>query len=288
MQSDVNTFNESVLIVDDASIVRMACQRALKRAGFEVFTAENGQKAIELVQEHSVDAVLLDVKMPVMNGLEFMRLLSDFRPWAEVVVMTAYIDNAMVEELRKLGVYTVISKPFSDVKSVVRKVAAAVVKSRKRRGMPADSRTLLNFILVDTGRMTRTELIEAEQEAGNSGRAVLEVLEQKFAVSGEDLEWAIAEFLDIQYVHLDPEMITGNELVYSVPADEARKLQCMPLFKEDGQVHVVSVDPYSDLVKEELEKRYGCPVVLYKGSPAEIESAIKALESWGPKEIPGS
>jgi CheY-like chemotaxis protein len=64
-----------VLVVDDLDLVRMLCKTILERLGHEVIEASDGQAAVTAYEEHRPDAVLLDLMMPVMDGLSALRLM---------------------------------------------------------------------------------------------------------------------------------------------------------------------------------------------------------------------
>jgi DNA-binding NtrC family response regulator len=105
--------NKKILIVDDESEMRIALNTALKRGGYRLDSAENGQIALEKIDDEQFDLVITDVKMPKMNGLELLRAVKERSPQTKVIMMTAYgdIDNAV--ETMKSGAFDYLLKPFS-------------------------------------------------------------------------------------------------------------------------------------------------------------------------------
>jgi DNA-binding NtrC family response regulator len=102
-----------VLVVDDETAVRRFAARVLAREGFNVLEAADGLEALELVQDQKapVDAVVSDIVMPRMNGVELMEALSVSHPGLPVILMSGYATAALSE----LGIATpcsIISKPF--------------------------------------------------------------------------------------------------------------------------------------------------------------------------------
>jgi two-component system phosphate regulon sensor histidine kinase PhoR len=79
-----------VLLVDDERRFRDTSQRFLKGRGFDVIQAENGQVALDTLKRNSVDLILLDLKMPVMGGEEFLRTARPLYPDIPVIVMTGH------------------------------------------------------------------------------------------------------------------------------------------------------------------------------------------------------
>jgi len=101
-----------ILVVDDEKVVRDGCRRVLTGKGFEVLTAEDGQKAMDLLSGESVDLILLDLKMPVMSGEEVLEITNAKYPDIPVIVITGHgtVDTAV--ECMKKGAYDFITKPF--------------------------------------------------------------------------------------------------------------------------------------------------------------------------------
>ena len=103
---------KSVLIVDDSTLVRQALRRLLaSEAGFEAFgEAANGKEAIEKARDLHPDLIVIDLSMPVMNGLQAARLLRKLMPGVPIIMYSAYSDALAEEEARRAGVSAVISK----------------------------------------------------------------------------------------------------------------------------------------------------------------------------------
>lgn len=104
---------EKVLIVDDEALMRNFLVEAFKRKGVEPFTAENGDKAINLLKEEAFDLVITDMKMPGISGMDVLKFVKELSPRTLVIVITAFgtIDNAV--EAMKSGAFHYLIKPFS-------------------------------------------------------------------------------------------------------------------------------------------------------------------------------
>jgi len=103
---------KSVLIADDNAFVRQRVGEMFRReSDFEVCgEADNGRKAIERAQELHPDLILLDLSMPVMNGLEAARALKRVMPDVPIVMFSAYADSFTEKEARSAGVSVLVSK----------------------------------------------------------------------------------------------------------------------------------------------------------------------------------
>ena len=102
-----------VLMVDDEVDLLQLSESILRREGHRVRTSANPRAALALLEQEDFDVVLLDLRMPEMDGLEFLGLLKQKKCRAEVVVLTAHsaVDSAV--KAMKLGAYGYVSKPFS-------------------------------------------------------------------------------------------------------------------------------------------------------------------------------
>jgi DNA-binding NtrC family response regulator len=116
----------TVLIADDEVNLRKVLSAMLRREGFEVLTANDGENALELLRRTRVDLVLTDLKMPRLDGLALLRQVLREFTGIPVIVLTAHgtIDNAV--EAMKLGAFDFLTKPFDqdELKVVIRKAAA--------------------------------------------------------------------------------------------------------------------------------------------------------------------
>ncbi len=103
-----------VLVVDDSETVRTVTQRALETAGFEVLLASDGIEAIELFQARSADvaAILLDLTMPRMHGLEAFKRLRAIRPGIPILVMSGYGEDEVSARFAGLNATGFVQKPF--------------------------------------------------------------------------------------------------------------------------------------------------------------------------------
>jgi len=114
-----------VLLVDDAAFMRMRCAKLLNEKGYEVVEAADGLEALDKYRQHSPDAVLLDITMPNMDGIETLRRLMEIDPRARVAMVTAMGQQSMVIEALKSGARDFVVKPFdaSRVLAAVEKLA---------------------------------------------------------------------------------------------------------------------------------------------------------------------
>jgi len=102
-----------LLVVDDEEGMRETLTDVLEEFDFEVDSASDGREAVEKVNARDYALVLMDVRMPVMDGVEALRRIRVSRPRIPVIMMTAYADSAAVEDARDQGVEAILGKPLN-------------------------------------------------------------------------------------------------------------------------------------------------------------------------------
>ncbi len=102
-----------ILIVDDEEAYRFMLASLLETEGFSPATANDGIQAINTIQARSFDVVLLDIKMPKVDGIEVLRFIKENFPDTEAVMLTGVGDLKIAVECMKLGAYDFITKPYS-------------------------------------------------------------------------------------------------------------------------------------------------------------------------------
>ena len=126
-----------LLIIDDEKNMRHMLKIMTESTGYAATTAKDGLKALELLQNEEFDFILCDVKMPNMNGMDFLRASGDCRGEAAVIMMSAYGTIDLALEAMKSGAYDFISKPFK-----VDEVVMALRKAEERESLRRENRRL--------------------------------------------------------------------------------------------------------------------------------------------------
>jgi response regulator NasT len=103
----------NILIADDESVIRLGLKRILEEAGHTVYAAENGSAAVKLAESCTPELVILDIKMPEMDGLEAARMLLD-RTQVPIIFLTAYGDHDLIERAARLPVMGYLVKPIKE------------------------------------------------------------------------------------------------------------------------------------------------------------------------------
>jgi DNA-binding NarL/FixJ family response regulator len=119
-----------ILVVDDIPAIRRSLRQFIEQeANWEICgEAENGRVAVDRVLELKPDVVILDLSMPVMNGLEAAREIKAIAPWIHILMLTLHTHPQLLDEARKVGIANVVSKAGAagpDLLHAVRSLVAA-------------------------------------------------------------------------------------------------------------------------------------------------------------------
>jgi two-component system, chemotaxis family, chemotaxis protein CheY len=128
-----------VLIVDDQSIVRQAVGLVLTKAGYDVIEAEDGAKAIEIIEERqngsNVDTMICDLQMPNVDGDQTITYVKGHYPHIPIIIMTGAPDFVLTEVLKNQGITDYLIKPVRD-KHLLEVVRATVRLHQLRKTQP--------------------------------------------------------------------------------------------------------------------------------------------------------
>lgn len=129
--------SKSILVVDDTPGIREALVKILQKEGFNVFTANDGQEAVKLLQKEVVALVLTDLKMPKVDGAELLRITKTISPDIEVILITGHGTVEVAVEVMKEGAFDFIQKPFNKVT-----VLKIVKKALEKRSLVLENKIL--------------------------------------------------------------------------------------------------------------------------------------------------
>ena len=141
-----------VLVIDDEENMRHMLQASLKREGFSVMSAANGLEGLQCLQETSVQLVLCDMKMPNMDGLEFLKKAKSYNADLTVIMMSAFATVDTAVKAMRAGAYDVITKPFR-----IEEVLCVMQKALERAQLREENTTL------------KTQIEELKRRTGFSG-----------------------------------------------------------------------------------------------------------------------
>jgi response regulator NasT len=104
-----------ILIAEDETIIRLDVRTLLEKAGHEVVAeARDGREAVALAEEHDPELIVMDVRMPHLDGIEAARQITDRKP-VPIVMLTAYAEQDLVTRASEAGAFAYLVKPFREV-----------------------------------------------------------------------------------------------------------------------------------------------------------------------------
>ncbi|MDH3657100.1 MAG: response regulator [Nitrosopumilus sp.] len=116
--------NKIILIADDDLDVLESTQYMLLDEGYEVITAHNGEEAVDMYKKHNPNIVLLDLRMPVLDGYDAFFNIKKYDPNAKVIFITAFsIDSQKTEKAKDKGLLDLMYKPieFREIVKIIQK-----------------------------------------------------------------------------------------------------------------------------------------------------------------------
>jgi len=122
------TMKANILVVDDEPVARQSLTDIIKLEGHNVVSAPNGQAAVEHVRTHPVDLMIVDLRMPGMDGLEVVQVVNQISPETEVILLTAFGSTETAIQALRLRIHDYLLKPASPAQ-----VLSSVKKGLTRR-----------------------------------------------------------------------------------------------------------------------------------------------------------
>lgn len=103
----------NILVVDDETVARQSLTDILKLEGYNVASVPNGQAAVEFVRTHPIDLMIVDLRMPGMDGLEVVQVVNQISPETEVILLTAFGSTETAIQALRLRIHDYLLKPAS-------------------------------------------------------------------------------------------------------------------------------------------------------------------------------
>ena len=184
-----------IVIAEDEAIIRLDLRETLEEEGYEVVAdCGRGDEAVQLVTQHQPDVAILDIKMPVMSGLEAAKLISQSKI-CPVVMLTAFSQREIVEQARDAGALAYLVKPFqkSDLVPAIELAIARFAEMRaltgevEALGAQLEIRKLMDRakgILIDKHAMTENDAFTYIQKMAMSERVKMGEIAERI-ISGD-------------------------------------------------------------------------------------------------------
>ncbi|MGB7920318.1 MAG: response regulator [Desulfobacterales bacterium] len=199
-----------ILVVDDERDIREGSERILKRIGFIVLTADRGDEALKVVKEVNPAIVLLDLKMPGMDGLEVLERIHQMDERILVIVITGYATVETAIMAMKEGAYDFIPKPFEpdQLRIVVNRAAEKIRLTREARKLEEEKTRTLSDLDTEKSRI----------------RTIIESLPDGVLVTNASGKVVLINPSCKQLLNLDPDIGPGRQIEDYVQDETLSKL----------------------------------------------------------------
>src|SRR5437762_12175120 len=159
-----------ILIVDDEAAIRLTLGTLLKRAGYEVTSAENGHEAIGLLEQQRFDLMLVDLKMPEMDGMQVVAAARQRQSDVAIIVLTGHGSLETAVEGLHQGVFDYLLKTTEPAQVIERVKAGLAAREEARR-----QRTLLDVVGAAVQELRGTQAPGAEGQSATPAERILSV-----------------------------------------------------------------------------------------------------------------
>ena len=212
---NTDTKKYKLLLVDDEEEFLVSSSKALTRRGFEIDIAPNGVTALEKINENVYDAIVLDVKMPDIDGVEVFRHIHEKYPNMPVILLTGHASVGDAFQTSKEGITDYLAKPI-DMDELAKRIHHAITAGH-RTGEDESG-----FSVIDTGEPIRVMLVDDEVDFLDSLRKVLQRRNMEvFTASGGEQALGMLrnELVDIMILDVKMPGMDGMEVLHHVKRD---------------------------------------------------------------------
>jgi PAS domain S-box-containing protein len=188
----------TILIIDDEPVVVQGCRRVLEGQGYQVLEADNGRTGLELLEKTKPDLILLDLKMPVMDGLEFLERVRRIDPEQMTVVITGLGTVESAVEAMRHGAYDLLTKPFTpeQLRLTVRRALERIELARRTEELKVQAELSSRAMAAEKGRL----------------RTIVQSMADGILVTNVDREIVLLNPAGMRLLHLTEEDHLGRPL----------------------------------------------------------------------------
>ena len=197
-----DNYQYKILTIDDESYIRQSIRTFFEDYGFTVFEAENGRKGLEVFYEKRPDLVLLDLRMPEMDGLQVLEILREKSPETPLVVASGTGNITAVVEALHLGAWDYILKPIEDMSVLYHSVQKCLKESDLKKQNRQYQEQLEELV-----RESTLELQQSEQRY----KAVFEYTGTAAIIVESDDTISMVNSKFAELAHMDQEKIAGQK-----------------------------------------------------------------------------
>ncbi|MFO7866431.1 MAG: hybrid sensor histidine kinase/response regulator [Candidatus Aminicenantes bacterium] len=155
----------SVIIIDDEESMRDSCSMILKKDGFEIMTADNGEDGLQKIKDNHPDIALIDLKMPGLSGLGILDRLQEVDAPVLPIVITGYATVESAVEAMKKGAYDFLPKPFTpeELRIIIRRGLEKIKLAREAEDLRREKKLIEENFITMVSHQLRSPLVAIAQ-----------------------------------------------------------------------------------------------------------------------------
>jgi two-component system sensor histidine kinase/response regulator len=273
-----------ILVIDDEETMRDSCRQVLERQGLSVETAVDGKSGLEMMDFVNPDIVILDLKMPGLQGVEVLKELQKVHPRTVIIVITGYPTLESAIEAMKCGAYDFLPKPFTpqELRVVIRRATERCFLIKRTADLEREKERIRNNFAAMLSHQLKTPLAAVEE--------CIEVLERGIAGLLKKSQKALVCRIHLRVKHL---LNLVEDFLKLSRFEASNKLETVG----DVDLHRVAVGAWTTVVEEFKKKpmefeikipEKGCSVPLVKGDECLIREVFINLFSNSMKYTAGN
>ncbi len=239
-----------ILVVDDEKVIREGCARILQKAGHEVLTANNGRQALDMINDRHFDILLLDIKMPALDGMQVMEILRRHQMDMLVLVITGFATVETAVEAMKAGAYDLLLKPFSPDA-----LRIAVNRALEHLRLAAE----MEKLRLEQARSLRD--IAAEQ---SRVRTIMNSMACGILVTDDEQNLVLFNPMAPRMLSIDPSSIVGRPVSEVIP--DAKLVEMIGRLFETGEAGLTSLEQEIETDRKIILRARAAPVRDPEGS----------------------
>jgi YesN/AraC family two-component response regulator len=219
--------SDKILVVDDEESLRLTMKLKLKAAGFDVEVAEDGEAALEKLKAQKFDAVLLDINMPRMSGIEALGIMRQQYPQTEAIMLTGFADFTTAIECLKNGARDYLVKPIDTTELITRLRSLLRSKSSEQALVEVQRQytSIFSDDLLEPLKEMRGALDKVLKLKGKSDLAerdkIIKTLRDRF----DTMATKIQKLADFSRTEMEKKTSDGTTIDATVLAEQLRKIR---------------------------------------------------------------
>jgi len=277
-----NTHKECVLFVDDEPHILTSIRRLMRPLKLDMYFAESGEEGLKILNERNIDLIVSDMRMPKMDGAEFLAKAKEIQPESVRILLTGYADiTSTIDALNNGGIYRYISKPWDDeeLKSLIYDGLKLKRLERERTEL-VELTQKQNSELQDLNASLETKVVARTQEITQTSQ-MLDLAYKDLKLSYDSFVLVFSNFINTRKSLQKAE----SKLVAELSKKMATALKLKPVSVQNiyyaGLLHQIGKMSFSDSLLELAEDEMTeSDIELYQQYPQVGETALTAIKGF--------